>query len=80
MSESGPHELKCQKWCVPKSGKEENGQWLRTRIRWIRKGDIIRVIIGGVVREKPIYKVVGGKPFYSQAHKCWDIHMVIYER
>ncbi len=80
MSESGPHELKCEKFCVPESGDKEHGHWLRTRVRWLQKGDIIRIIKEGKLQEKPNYIVVGEKPFYSNAHKCWDVHMNIYEK
>ncbi len=80
MSESGPHELKCERFCVPESGDIEYAEWLRTRVRWLKKGDIIRIIKEGILQEKPTYLVVGDKPFYSKAHKCWDVHMNIYEK
>jgi len=80
MSDIGPHELKCEKFCIPQSGNKEEGEWLRTRIRWLKKGDIIRIIRDGKVKEKPTYIVVGDKPFWSPAHKCWDVRMTVYER
>jgi hypothetical protein len=80
MTENGPHGLKCEKFCVPESGNEEHGQWLRTRIRWLKKGDIIRIVRDEEVKEKPTYVIVGDKPFWSTAHKCWDVHMNIYEK
>ena len=76
----GPIELKCEKWCVPESGNEEHGQWLRTRLRWLKKGDILRLIKNGKVQESPTYIVVGDKPFFSSVHKCWDVHMQIYKK
>ena len=79
MTEIGPHGLKCEKFCVPESGNEEHGQWLRTRIRWLKKGDIIRIVRDDRVKKKPTYIVVGDAPFWSKAHKCWDVHMNIYK-
>ena len=80
MSETGAHGLKCEKFCVPESGNEEHGVWLRTRIRWLKKGDIIRIIRDNMIQVKPTYIVVGEKPFWSEPHKCWDVHMNIYEK
>ncbi len=74
------NELKCEKWCVPKSGNEEHGSWLRTRVRWLKASDVIRVIKNGKVKEKPIYVVIGENPFWSEVHKCWDIHLTIFEK
>ena len=80
MTDDGPHGLKCEKFCVPASGNEEHGHWLRTRIRWLKKGDIIRIVRDGKIVEKPTYVVVGDTPFWSDAHKCWDVHMNIHEK
>lgn len=80
MSEAGPSGLKCEKWCLPESENYKNGAWLRTRVRWLKKGDIIRIIRDGKVIENPTYIVVGDTPFWSKPHKCWDVHMNIYER
>ena len=70
-------EMKCQKWCVYESGN--GGDWLDTRVRWLRKGDIIRGFENGKVKESPTYKVLDD-PHWSSVHKCWDVRMTVWQR
>lgn len=68
-------ELKCQKFCA----KPKGGDWLRTRVRWLRKGDIVRKYKDGEPQPKPTYKITSD-PFWSAKHECWDVKMIMWER
>lgn len=71
-------ELKFEKWCVPESG--HGGSWLRSSVKWLRPGDKIRPL-KEQVEEKDIavYKVIS-YPFWSDAHRCWNVKLSVWEK
>jgi len=69
-------EMKCQKWCPYLS--MNGGAWLDTRVRWLRKGDVIRTFESGEVKLAPTYKI-NSLPFWSTKHQCWDVKMSIWQ-
>lgn len=70
-------EMKVVKKCMTESGKHH---WLRTNVRWLRPGDFVRSVDdNGEVKKDVTYKVIT-KPYWSEAHKLWDVKMVMWER
>lgn len=70
-------EMKVVKLCTAPSGKTH---WLRTNVRWLRPGDKVRSVNDdGSIKEELTYKVIT-KPYWSEAHKLWDVKMVVWSR
>ncbi len=71
-------EMKFLKWCSYESGK--GGSWLRSRVKWLRKDDIIKMCEGIDEEERKIKYKVCSSPYWSKSDECWDVKLIVWEK